>query len=243
MTDEAPRNNLRGGAWLIADMSLNILVLSIVKWLNADYPAAQIVFIRAGVGLVFILPLIWIWREEFRRIEHLRLHLLRVGLSVITLTASFFAISRVPLALFTAINFTRPIITMVMAALILGETIGRRRWIAAGIAFLGVLLAVNPQEVPWTMGLAALMLVVFTGSAAIIALRRLRDAPSIVLMTLTPQAFRSAPRLLQLLHGFRSIPIISYRLLRSAPSPRVLSFAFCAHIFSVRPGSYPFLDF
>mgnify|MGYP001794544420 CR=1 FL=1 len=183
MTDEAPRNNLRGGAWLIADMSLNILVLSIVKWLNADYPAAQIVFIRAGVGLVFILPLIWIWREEFRRIEHLRLHLLRVGLSVITLTASFFAISRVPLALFTAINFTRPIITMVMAALILGETIGRRRWIAAGIAFLGVLLAVNPQEVPWTMGLAALMLVVFTGSAAIIALRRLRDAPSIVLMT------------------------------------------------------------
>ena len=183
MTDEAPRNNLRGGAWLIADMSLNILVLSIVKWLNADYPAAQIVFIRAGVGLVFILPLIWIWREEFRRIEHLRLHLLRVGLSVITLTASFFAISRVPLALFTAINFTRPIITMVMAALILGETIGRRRWIAAGIAFLGVLLAANPQEVPWTMGLAALMLVVFTGSAAIIALRRLRDAPSIVLMT------------------------------------------------------------
>lgn len=178
-----PRDNLKGGAWLIADLSLNIWALSLVKWLDADYPATQLVFVRAAVGLVLILPMIWVRRSAFRRIPHLYLHLLRVALSVITLTASFFAISRVPLALFTAINFTRPIVTMVMAALLLGETIGRRRWIAAGIAFLGVLLAANPQEVPWSLGLAALVLVVFSGSAAIILTRRLREAPSIVLMT------------------------------------------------------------
>ena len=159
MSQEAPVSNLRGGGWLIADMSLNIWALSIVKWLDAGYPAAQVVFVRAGVGLLLILPLIWFWRADFRRIENLHIHLLRVCLSVITLTASFFAISRVPLALFTAINFTRPIVTMVMAALILRETIGQRRWIAAGIAFLGVLLAANPRDVPWTLGLAALILV------------------------------------------------------------------------------------
>ncbi|MEM9341541.1 MAG: DMT family transporter [Pseudomonadota bacterium] len=183
MSDAAPRDNLRGGAWLIADMSLNIWAISIVKWLDADYPATQIVFIRAAVGLILILPLIWLYRSEFRHIENLSLHLLRVSFSVITLTASFFAISRVPLALFTAINFTRPIVTMVMAALVLGEAIGRRRWVAAGVGFLGVLLAANPREVPWTIGLAALIVVVFTGSAAIIVTRRLRTVPSIVLMT------------------------------------------------------------
>lgn len=183
MSQEAPVSNLRGGGWLIADMSLNIWALSIVKWLDAGYPAAQVVFVRAGVGLLLILPLIWFWRADFRRIENLHIHLLRVCLSVITLTASFYAISRVPLALFTAINFTRPIVTMVMAALILRETIGQRRWIAAGIAFLGVLLAANPRDVPWTAGLAALILVVVTGSAAIIATRRLRSTPPIVLMT------------------------------------------------------------
>ncbi|MEM9709803.1 MAG: DMT family transporter [Pseudomonadota bacterium] len=163
-------------------MSLNIWALSIVKWLGADYPATQVVFIRAAVGLILILPLIWIRRAEFRQIEHLHLHILRVALSVVTLTASFFAISRVPLAVFTAINFTRPIVTMVMAALVLSETIGRRRWTAAGVALVGVLLAANPREVPWSIGFAALLLVVFTGSAAIIATRRLRAAPPIVLM-------------------------------------------------------------
>lgn len=182
MTEDVPRNNLQGGAWLIADMSLNIWTLSIVKWLDADYPATQIVFVRAVVGLSVIVPLIWIHREDFRGIEHLRLHLLRVLLSVITLTASFFAISRVPLAVFTAINFTRPVVTMVLAALVLGETIGRRRWAAAFVALLGVFLAANPRDVTWSVGLAALALVVVTGSAAIIITRRLRSASPVVLM-------------------------------------------------------------
>ena len=183
MTADAPRDNLKGGAWLIADMSLNIWALSIVKWLGGGYPATQIVFLRALTGFILILPLIWTNRAAFRRIDHLGMHLLRVGLSVITLTASFFAISRVPLAVFTAIGFTRPIVTMVMAAILLRETIGPRRWGAAGLALAGVVIAANPREVPWTLGLAALGVVVLTGSAAIIATRRLREAPYIVLMS------------------------------------------------------------
>lgn len=178
-----PRDNLRAGAWLIADMSLNIWALSIAKMLGGDYPATQIVFFRAVTGLGLILPLIWCQRAAFRKIDHLPLHLLRIALSVITLTASFFAIARVPMAVFTAVNFTRPIITMVMAAVILGETIGPRRWMAAGVALLGVLIAANPSFVPWSVGLAALCLVVISGSGAVIATRRLRDAPPIVLMT------------------------------------------------------------
>ena len=58
MNDDVPGQNLMGGAWLIADMSLNIWALSIVKWLDADYPATQVVFIRAGVGLNLIMQLI-----------------------------------------------------------------------------------------------------------------------------------------------------------------------------------------
>jgi len=112
---EPPRDDLRGGAWLIADMSLNIWALSIVKWLGAGYPATQVVFLRAAVGLVLIAPLIWRGRARFRGVADLRLHLLRVALSVVTLSASFYAIARVPLAVFTAVGFTRPLVTMLLA--------------------------------------------------------------------------------------------------------------------------------
>ena len=182
MIDEPSRDNLRGGAWLIADMSLNIWALSIVKWLGAGYPATQVVFLRALIGLLLIAPLIWRDRAMFRALPDLPMHALRIILSVITLTASFFAISKVPLALFTAIGFTRPLVTMVMAAVLLREFIGPRRWLAAGIALIGVLIAVSPGSVSWNWGLAALGIVVLTGSGAVIATRRLREAPAIVMM-------------------------------------------------------------
>ncbi len=182
MTDDPPRDNLRGGAWLLADLSLNIWALSIVKWLGADYPATQIVFLRALVGLVLILPMAWRRRAAFRALPDLGLHLLRVGFAVTGLTASFFALPRVPMATFSAVGFTRPLITMVMAAVLLREVIGRRRWAAAGVAFVGIVIAVNPREVPWNWGLAAMIVVVLSGSAAVIATRRLRAAPVVVMM-------------------------------------------------------------
>jgi len=183
MSQDPPRDNIRGGVWLLSDLALNIWALAIVKALGLDYAAVQIVFLRALVGLILISPLIWRGRASFKAIEHFPLHALRVALSVITLSASFYAIARVPFAVFTAMNFTRPLVTMVMAALILGETIGKRRWSAAAIALLGVLIALNPNTVPPSWGLAALALVIVTGSGAIIATRRLRSAPEIVLMT------------------------------------------------------------
>lgn len=37
------RNNFRGGAWLLADMSLNIWALAIVKTMGVDLPTVQLV--------------------------------------------------------------------------------------------------------------------------------------------------------------------------------------------------------
>lgn len=182
-TAPAPRDNIKGGLWLLSDMALNIWALSIVKALGLGYGASQIVFLRASVGLLLIAPLIWRHRASFRGVADLHLHLLRVALSVATLTASFFAISRVPFAVFTAMNFTRPLVTMVMAALLLGETIGTRRWGAAGVALVGVLFALSPGTMSWGWGIAALGVVILTGSGAIIVTRRLRAAPEVVMMT------------------------------------------------------------
>ncbi|WP_439123532.1 DMT family transporter [Marivita sp.] len=183
MTTDAPRDNLKGGAWLLADMGLNIWALGIVKALGLGYPAAQIVFLRAAIGLVMLLP--WIYRERraFAGIPSLHLQLLRIGLSTATLTASYFAISRVPLALFTTMNFTRPLVVMILAALILRERITRGQWLAAAVAMLGVVVAIDPQGTVVGPGLFALALVVLTGSAAVIITRRLRETPTIVLMT------------------------------------------------------------
>lgn len=183
MTADAPRDNFKGGAWLFADMALNIWALGIVKALGLGYPAAQIVFLRAGIGLLLLLPWIVRDRHAFLAVPALPLQVLRVGLSAATLTASYFAIARVPLALFTTMNFTRPLVVMILAALILRERITGAQWLAAGVAMIGVVIAIDPQATALGPGLLALGLVVLTGSGAVIVTRRLRDTPTIVLMT------------------------------------------------------------
>ena len=176
--------NLRAAGWLVSDMALNIWALTIVKIMGAEIGAAQLVFLRAAMGFVLLLP--WMLRERaaFRGIERKGLHALRIGLSTLTLGTSFYAVARLPFALFTAINFTRPILLMVMAALILGERIGGRRWVGAAIGLAGALVAVGPGLAAPSAGLAALCVTVLTGTGAVIVTRALRGTPAVVMMTL-----------------------------------------------------------
>lgn len=175
-------DNLRASLWLIGDMSLNIWALSIVKAMGADYSAFQLVFLRASVGLLMVLP--WAWRERarFAIVDRLPLHALRVGLSAITLAISFFAITRVPFALFTAVSFVRPILLMIFAALLLGERIKRLRWLAALVGLGGTLIAINPERSELDVGVLALLVTVTTGTLAIILTRRLKGTPTVVMM-------------------------------------------------------------
>jgi drug/metabolite transporter (DMT)-like permease len=105
-----------------------------------------------------------------------------VALSATAIVTSFFAIARLPLALFTAISFTRPLIMLAMAALILRETVRPAHWLAALVGLVGVLVAVQPGEMAINSGLWALMVTIFAGTGAIIVTRKMRSEPPLVMM-------------------------------------------------------------
>ncbi|MEM7567530.1 MAG: DMT family transporter [Pseudomonadota bacterium] len=179
--------NPSGALWLLLDMSLNVWALTIVKAWGLDIPAAQIVFVRAAVGLVVILPWIVAGRAAFGAIDRWGWHAGRIVLSTGALLCSFHALPRVPFALYSALQFTRPIVLMALAALLLGERIGARRAGAAALALAGVALAVRPGGATWSADLATGLLAaagaVLAGSGAVIATRRLRGTPMVVMMT------------------------------------------------------------
>lgn len=179
------RDNLRGAAWLLADMSLNIWALAIVKAMGLGLPAVQIVFLRALTGLVLLVPFILRNRSALR-LHQPGLHGLRVALSTLTLTTSFYAVAHVPLALFTAVNFTRPLLLMAMAAALLGERIRPRQWLAGVVGLAGVLIALRPGDLAASAGLMALIATVITGTGAVIVTRRMRaEAPLMMMLIYT----------------------------------------------------------
>lgn len=154
----------------------------LVKAQGVTYPAFQLVFIRAMIGFLFILPLIWRHRHHIRRTRHPWKNVSRVSCNAIALTSQFMAYTMLPLAVVNALSFSRPLVTMAMAVAFLGETVSRLRWVGAAFAFAGVLVMLAPGGVDWNFGLAAVFATVVFGSLAIIQTRRLADENTTVMM-------------------------------------------------------------
>jgi drug/metabolite transporter (DMT)-like permease len=168
--------------WLLLDMALVTTMQAIVKAEGETYPAIQLVFLRSLVGFISVAPLVWRHRHKLADLSNIRGHLARVAFNSAALTLNFAAFAALPLALVTAIGFTRPLMLLAMAAIMLGESVSRTRYVFTAIGFLGIIIMVRPDAIPWNMGLVAAFASVFFGSLAVVQTRRLAGENTVILM-------------------------------------------------------------
>jgi len=168
--------------WLLLDMALVTTMQAIVKAQGETYPAIQLVFLRSLVGFLSVTPLVWRHRRKLTDLSNIRGHLARVAFNSVALTLNFAAFAALPLALVTAIGFTRPLVLLVMAAIMLGERVSPLRYVFTALGFIGVIVMVRPDAIPWNMGLIAAFGSVFFGSLAVVQTRRLASESTVVLM-------------------------------------------------------------
>ena len=162
---------------------------TLVKLLSADYSTVQILWARYTFHFVLLLAFL---RGSVRIAVRTRLPLLQIARSSLTLisTAGFFvALTRVPIADANAVFALTPVLVTVLSVPLLGETVGPRRWFAAGLGFFGALVIIRPG-----LGVADPLLVLALASGAISALyqiltRRLgRAEPVLCTVFYTPVA-------------------------------------------------------
>lgn len=118
---------------------------TIVQYLANEYSVIQIVWARY-VGHLALIGVVLIFYRRFNVIQTKRPRL-QVVRSLLLVAATFFyftALSKIPVATATAINFTGPLIIVALSIPILGETVGPRRWVAVGLGFLGALIIIQP---------------------------------------------------------------------------------------------------
>lgn len=139
-------------------LSVGILTLNdaIAKWLTQSYPVGQVMAVRGG--LVVALGIGWAYargRPDLLRARDWRLQLTRGGLMTVSTFLFVTALSLLPIADAIAISFAGPIFATALAAILLSEPVGWRRWTAVGIGFAGVIVMVRPT--PELIRLAALL--------------------------------------------------------------------------------------
>lgn len=109
----------------------------------------EIMFWRQAVSI----PLIVGWLAATGGLHRLRTkrlgsHGRRALLGMTNMVFNFGATILLPLAVATVLGFTTPLFAVVLAALVLREHVGRYRWLAVALGFLGVLLIAQPGSEP-----------------------------------------------------------------------------------------------
>lgn len=117
----------------------------LIKLLGEDYPAALQTFYRQSAGLFVLLPIIARDPQAAFRTSRPGVLLFRSLAGTLGMILSFYAYQKLPLADANAFSFTRTLWVVPLAAFVLKEHVGPRRFSATAVGFLGAILMMQPS--------------------------------------------------------------------------------------------------
>lgn len=178
--------NLRGIAWMALSTVAFVTMHAAVRDVSQDLSPFEVAFFRQFFGIVALAP--WFIRYGLAplRTSRLRLHTARAFINVIAMFAFYYALSTVPLAQVSALAFSVPIFTALLAMAFLGERVRLRRWAAILFGFSGVFVAFVPDFLDGgTPQLGSLMVLLssFTWATALIMIKMLGRTESTITIT------------------------------------------------------------
>lgn len=165
---------LLGIAFAVASGAVFSVADAIAKLLALTLPVVEITWFRWCGFLVAIVPiLLWTRGGVLRRSLAPGLQVVRAVCVLGSSLLFIAALSFLPLASTTTINFVSPIIVTALSIPLLGETVGIRRWAAVVVGLIGVVIVVRPGS--GAFGAAALLPIVSAScwAAGVIATRKL----------------------------------------------------------------------
>jgi drug/metabolite transporter (DMT)-like permease len=170
------QNVALGIGYRVLAMACMACLSALVKWTGSrGIPVFEIIFFRNAFAFV---PLgLYIWQTTGFTVLKTRRplgHLARSAVGLFGMVCGFSAVQHLALTEATAFQFASPLFMTALSALILHEPVGRHRWAAVLVGFLGVLIMVRPQ--PGHMNVTGVSLAI--GSAlgaagAMVAIRQI----------------------------------------------------------------------
>ena len=174
----------RGALWMIVASVCFSLSAVTVRHLTREMHPFEISFFRAFLGVIFMLP--WLRRAGIRVLAtgNHKAYFVRGLLSAGATFCWFYALAIMPVGDATAVSFTMPLITAVLAVVLLHEHMTRAGWGGVIIGFIGMLIMLRPGINEFTLGVGLVLLQsVFVALVSIIIKVATRtDRPDVIAM-------------------------------------------------------------
>jgi drug/metabolite transporter (DMT)-like permease len=138
---------MRGIGLKVVSVVIFIVMASLIKAVDGRVPPGEVVFFRS----FFALPVILVWltlRREMPaglRTQNPLGHLWRGFAGTTAMGLGFAGLALLPLPEVTAIGYAAPLLTVVFAAMFLGEQVRAFRLIAVVVGLAGVLIVLSPR--------------------------------------------------------------------------------------------------
>src|SRR4051794_14419962 len=160
---------------------------AITKAVSSEMNFGQVMLVRGMFGIVLVAALAW-HRSALRPLRTLMVKpvALRMVGEIGGTTSFLAAIVHLPLANTAAIFQVLPLAITLGAALVFGEPVGWRRWMAITAGFIGVLIIVRPGVEGFNLfSLSALVSVLFCSVRDLATKRIPAEIPSLFITLLT----------------------------------------------------------
>lgn len=215
---------------------------TIVKYLAGGMNMGQIILLRGIFATVLISLLAW----QQGAFAHLRdamqpMVMLRIVSEALSTIFFMIALANLPLANVSAVLQALPLAVTMGAALIFGETVGSRRWLAIIAGFIGVAIIVKPGVAGFSTYSLAALACVFWCAVRDLATKRIPErVSSVFVSTLTSAMVTISGAILILPMGGWTTPATPDLLLLAAAAGLLLvGYQFI--ILSMRTGDISFV--
>lgn len=163
--------NLTASVLILGAFTSFCAMAILIRMVGNTIPVFEVIFIRQIIAFILLSPWYVSSIDEILHPKGLKLHLTRGLLAVGAMACGLTATIHLPLADMTAIQMSEVLIATALAAALLGEGIGWRRWSAAAVGFCGVLVMVRPFGGGFEWASLVALLGAFCGAGSMIAVR------------------------------------------------------------------------
>ena len=175
--------NVQGALWLVSGGFIFTTNGAMIRLLSTEIEGVQTAFFRAFFSVLFLLPLIFTGRVKPWKSAHIQGHFWRTLMGTVSMVLGFYALAMLPLADATALAFSQPLFSVVLAAVVLHEKVRWRRWTATVVGFIGVLVMVRPGTDSLQPGAIVALCNTMSVAVSVLLVRRLSasEAPLMIL--------------------------------------------------------------
>lgn len=168
------RPMIGASAMLANTLLIPVMGVAVKKLTASGMVAADMLAWRSVLVLAVLLPFL-VRRQHLRAVlsADIRAHFTHALFAVSSMFCFYYALRTLPIVTVTTVNFTTPILVLIIARPLFGERISALGWAAVLVGFLGAVLVLRPKAGGIGWDAAVLVLGSVLAAGMVLAVRRM----------------------------------------------------------------------